>query len=292
MVDTMAYTVNFPVLQLPAIKASESTPQKIAYDMQRAVDGLDYLCMPPICGTDGFEKAVSRWCTSAEEDGRGGVPQIDMAEGSDILSKKLATLAELSDTGLFGFVSVKYANPDTHPTQYAALWSFRDRIKAVINCSEVPPQKEKGRKIGSDTELTLIEHGFDSISRKKHTVSPKLIAKWNHEPVPKDLGEIDEFIVMRHDAAAAINGVHWIKSGCGGVCTCPVCRNRPVEEIVDEFAYLDNREISKPGLRYFSQLHDHQSDQSSMQDISRHISDRDMKTYVADAEDRRNNLQG
>lgn len=60
----------------------------------------------------------------------------------------------------------------------------------------------------------------------------------------------------------------------------------------EQFGIAQNTGWIILGMRYFSHLHDHQSDQSSLHDISKHIFDRGMKTYITGAEDRRKCLHG
>jgi hypothetical protein len=48
-------------------------------------------------------------------------------------------------------------------------------------------------------------------------------------------------------------------------CNCSICRGQGREQLIDRFGYLDNGDISKSGLRYYSELHDHQSDMQELE---------------------------
>ena len=62
-------------------------------------------------------------------------------------------------------------------------------------------------------------------------------------------------------------------------CNCSVCRGRATNDLVANFAYKDNGEIEKPGLRYLARLHDHQSDQEELSRVTKVIKSHEMKEY-------------
>jgi len=276
------YLINYPILQMPPVAAGEKA-EKIAYELQCYAPMLDYVTMPPLeCNADIFEKRILNWCESADsiEDGRGCVPQLSFTEEPELFESKLKKIANLSKTGCINVVNIQYASPLTHPHQYAALWSMRDDLQALINCSAVPPKEnELVPGMSYDMETQLLRYGIDSISRKKYPIPPKFIAKRNMEPPPSDLDNIDSFDYAVHPASIRIDSNKWMSMPHDTDCNCTVCRGRTRDELVDAFGYDDVGNISRSGLRYFSKMHDQQSDILELTSIRKYISSNNMRDY-------------
>ncbi|AIZ56890.1 hypothetical protein Mpt1_c10180 [Candidatus Methanoplasma termitum] len=294
MSDSTFMCPSFPILQLPALKLDDKRPFKIAFDMQCSVEDMDYINIPPIdSGHRAFERMIVDWCQSAEDNyDKGAVPQLRMDEAPVIFSKKLDVLCDLSRSGMITIVNMIYANPYTNSLQYAELWGRRNDMCAIVNCSEVPAKGDHEYMTGvnSDLEDYLIQHGMDSITRKKHSVSPKFMYMRNMEEPPADLDGIDEFDVAVHHASIRVSKDLWKATSHPLMCDCSVCRGNTRDEIVDRFAYKDDGQIERSWLRYYSNMHDHQSDQSELERMRSYIRTDEMSEYEKQVETDRNDL--
>jgi len=297
MSDSTYMCPSFPILQMPILKPPLTTedelPFKIAFDMQCSVEDMDYICIPAVGpGASGFEKTVVDWCESAEDGcGKGAVPQIRLDEDPEIFSKKIGILCDLSKTGLVTIVNVIYANPDRNSLQLAELWSRREDMNAIVNCSEVPPKGNEFRKgVSMDLEEYLIQHGIDSITRKKGFISFKYMYKRNMEEPPTDLDGADDYNMAVHSASVRISKNLWESTEHPLFCGCSVCRGDTREKLIDRFAYKDNGAIERSGMNYFSKIHDHQSDQSELSGMRRFIRSGEMAEYEEQLETKRKEL--
>ena len=188
-----------PLLQLPPLDGSDRVPFKIAFDMQNDVDGLAMMCMPEVSqGSTDYEGAVRDWCSSCEEYGRGGVPQLSLSDDPEVFARRLRTLCELTRTGEVRMINVRYSPGST--IQLSELWNMKGEIQALINCSEVPTTVQQNVVDGveRDVEYHLLSHGFDSITRKRRKVSPKFMARRNFSDPPTTLDGIDGFRMAAH----------------------------------------------------------------------------------------------
>ena len=290
-----AFSVNFPILQMPELSVTDIQYEKIAFDMQMNTRGLDYFSMPVYkCSPADYEMKVVDWCTSLVDELKiGCVPQLRMDEDPEHFEEKLKILASLTKSGLVNVINVRFSRPEDNLHQYTKLWECRDKLDAIINCSEVP---KKGNDIvpGSlfqDYETQIIQYGIDSISRRKERVSPKFIVTRNFAPSPTSLDEVDPFYVAVHRASATISSKTWQSSSHEEYCTCPVCKGRAKSDIIEDYAYKDNGEIEPSGLRYYSVLHDQQSDALELEKVRKHISSEDMRTYDMTVKGNREDLQ-
>lgn len=292
MSDSTYMCPSFPILQLPSLCASDEHPLKIAFDMQCSVEDMDYICIPVIGpGSDGFERIVVDWCESAEDNVKGAVPQIRMDEDPKTFSEKLDILCDLSKTGLITIVNVIYADPDKNSLQFAELWSRREDMSAIVNCSEVPREGSVFRKgVNMDREEYLIQHGVDSITRKKHFVSPNYIYMRNMAEPPEDFDGVDNYDVAVHSASVRISGSLWRETEHPPFCGCSVCRGDTREKLIERFAYKDDGAIERSGMSYYSKLHDHQSDQSELSGMRKFIRSSEMNEYEKLLEQKRKEL--
>lgn len=276
----------FPILQLPSLDYSNRVPFKIAFDMQKDVDGLSMMCMPEIDQQfSDYGKAIEDWCSSCEEFGRIGVPQLSLSDEPDVFARRLRTLCDLSKTGQVPMINIRYSPRST--IQLSELWNMKGEIDALINCSEVPSTTNRMVIDGveRDVEYELLSHGFDSITRKKRKVNRKFMASRNFSDPPTSLDKIDKFKVATHKASVAIKGDVWRHMEHAPHCSCPVCRGNSKSELIDRFAYKDNGELDQSGMRYFARLHDHQSDNLELGILKRHIFERSIGEYESRLED-------
>lgn len=279
---------SFTILQLPPLKTEDIVPLKIAFDMQKDVDALDIMCIPEIVSTpQQFERTVRTWCESAEDVNKNAIPQIFLKDPVDTFGQKLDILCEMSKSGNIPIVNVRYSSDC--PQQLAEIWSRRDRLESILNCSEVPfsGQQSLAKGIVNNLETDLIEHGFDSITRAKRTVSPKYIAMRNMEQAPSTLSNIDSFKISSHNASLMIDGKYWQQMKHPPECHCSVCRGNSKEAIIEQFAYKDNGDISPQGMRYYSTLHDHQSDIQELDILRKYIKSNEISEYDNRIEDNR-----
>jgi len=293
MSDSTYMCPSFPILQLPPLNPKDMVPFKIAFDMQCSVEDMDYTCIPTIKSKEKeFEQVVVEWCESAETNNKGAVPQIRMDEDLEIFSKKLNVLCNLSEAGLIQIINVVYANPNKNPLQFVELWRRREDLNVIVNCSEVPRKGNElhNKGVKEDEEAYLIQHGVDSITRRKWAVSPKQAFLRNIIPPPQSLTDVDGYDMAVHSASVRLENNLWMSTNHPLVCTCSVCKGNAREEIVQKFAYKDNGEIERSGLRYFSVLHDHQSDQSELKSMRKFIKSSEMNEYEKQLEQKRKEI--
>jgi hypothetical protein len=293
MSDSTHMCPSFSILQTPPLNPENKLPFKIAFDMQCSVEDMDYICIPVVeSGENLFESIVTDWCESAEDNfDKGAVPQIRMDEDPALFSKKLNVLCELSKTGMVPVINVVYANPNKNSIQFAELWSRREDLNAIVNCSEVPA---KGREfytgVNADLEEYLIQHGVDSITRRKYSTSPiQIYARIMAEP-PTDLEGVDDYTIAVHSAGIRISGNLWRSTEHPLLCSCSVCRGDSRDKLVERFAYKDNGDIEQSGLSYYSKIHDHQSDQLELNDLRKYIRSSELKEYDEQLELKRSTI--
>lgn len=270
----------FTILQLPPLSAEDIHPFKVAFDMQKDMDGLDLMCIPEIDQSSrGYERMVNDWCKSAEDCGKLAVPQLCLSDDLDVFEKRLDFLCELSKTGSIPVVNIRYSPDNNH--QLVSLWNRRDDLRSIVNCSETPKTSKETIRSGvsSELEIDLIQHGFDSITRVKRTVSPKYIARRNMEDAPRTLDGVDPFKIAYHNAALSIEGKTWQSMPHPPECRCSVCRGDQLNRIIERFAYKDNGDIDPSGLRYYSSLHDHQSDMVELKVMRDYIESDGIREY-------------
>ena len=261
--DASYYLPSAPVLQIDSFGPNDLEAFKIAFEMQRSIDGLDLLSMPDLAsGKDDFEKILKNWSNSSEEFGFGTAVQLSLNDNVDLLSEKLDVIAPYTQSGAVHLINIQYAPPRNHRQQLAALWGRRDRLNAVINCTSVRYSSyEVTKGLVADEEKELLQNGFDMITRKKSTMNPRYFYYLSKQPPATSFDDIDGFKMAVHSASVSIKNQTWNKMGHPPECGCSVCRGDDRERIIERFGYLDNDEISKSGLRYYSILHDHQSDE-------------------------------
>ncbi|MFA6718799.1 MAG: hypothetical protein WCS15_06945 [Prevotella sp.] len=282
--DRTCMIPHFPILQIASMKEKDTVPLKIAYEMQRTLVDIEYISMPPISEkSDIFKKMVVDWCESAERDMNSGVvPQISLNEDPSVLANKLDALIELSESEYINVVNLVFATPKDHINQYAQLWERRDKMNFIINCSQVPKgDMTSSQGMVDDYEPQLMQYGIDSISRRQNKVSSAFIAKRNMEPPKQNLDDVDNYEIAVHDAAMYIPGINWRKADHEINCNCSICRGNSRKNIIDRFAYKDNGDIESAGLRYFSIIHDHQSDQIELEKMKSFIKSNGMIDYMA-----------
>ncbi len=273
---------SFPVIQTCSpLSCERDALHKIAFEMQVKTSGLDYICMPWVDGKiSEFESAVKDWSNSAENRGFGCVIQLDMKEKPDRFGQKLDFLAEMSETGAVSIINLRYAEPNNYPTQYAEVWSRKDSLNALINCSEIPRGVGKG-SIQSEVQTKLISYGIDSFSRKKNVLNPKAAGFLASQPPPRNLDEIAGYKMAIHSASSLIEHKVYEKIEHEYRCNCSICRGKSMTDLTNRFAYKDNGEIEKRGMVYFSHIHNHQSDQAQMDLAKTFIRSREMDNYEA-----------
>ena len=279
-----------PLLQLPPLDFDNRVPFKIAFDMQKDVDGLAFMCMPEVDVRYGdYEKVVRDWCSSCKNYGKEGVVQLSLSNDPEVFKKRLDILSKLSKTGLVQIINIRYSPRNT--IQLSELWNKKGEIEAIINCSEVPTtiQEKIVEGVEKDIEYDLLSHGFDSITRKKRKVSPKFMARRNFSDPPTTLDGIDKFKVATHQAAVMIDGNVWRHMEHNPECKCSVCRGNSRSVLIDRFAYKDNGDIDPSGMRYFARLHDHQSDNNELDVLRKYIREHDTPDYETRLDD---NLDG
>ena len=265
-VDASRSVPSIPVIQLDPLPATERSSFKIAYEMQKAMDGLQILSMPEVsAGKEGFEKCLKDWCVSAEDDGYGVAVHLSLKDGVDTFADKLDAVSDYSRTGSIIAVNIRYVNPVKCRQQMAALWDRREVLETIVNCSEVVAKDgtEVVRGLKTDLETSLLQSGFDMVTKKKKTLHPKCVA-YLQSNKPCDSDSIDQFRVLRHDASVSIQSSRWLKMDHPPECSCSVCRGDDRDRLYERFNYLDNGDVSKSGMRYFSILHDHQSDMDEL----------------------------
>lgn len=263
-----SYTLpSMPLIQIDPFKAEEKSHFKLAFEVERSIEGADILSMPGIIGNiSAFGSLVEDWCSSSEDNGFGSAIQLSLAEDTDSFSERLDLLAEYSKSGLFQVLNVQYKHPKKCRQQLAALWGKREKINAIINCTEVVSSRsESSPGIMADEETFLLQNGFDMITKKKHSVSQGYVKYLAVQPKVASMDSIDNYRIATHSASASIGKDLWNRMEHPPECRCSVCRGQCREQLVERFGYLDNGDISKSGLRYYSVLHDHQSDMQELE---------------------------
>lgn len=283
---------SFPVIQTDkALSCERDKLHKVAFEMQTEISGLDYICMPLVDGNiTEFEAAVKDWSESAERQGFGCVVQLDMKSDTENLGRRLDVLAAMSETGAISIINLIYADPKNNPTQYAEVWSRRESLNAIINCSEVPRGLGKG-EIMSEIQTKLISYGIDSISRKKNVLAQDAVKFLMSQPPPKDIGEIQNYNMAVHSASVKVGRDAYVKIEHDYCCGCSICRRKSIKELTESFAYKDNGEIEKRGMVYFSRIHDHQSDQAEMDRARSFILSHEMNSYEASQNEEKEKLE-
>lgn len=281
----------FTILQLPPLIAEDKHSFKVAFDMQKDMDALDMMCIPELDQNSGeYNRIITDWCESAEDLGKLAVPQLCLGDRLDVFEKRLDILCELSGTGAIPVVNIRYSPNSAH--QLVSLWDHREDLKSIVNCSEVPTKIKDniGTGVASDQETDLIQHGFDSVTRRKMSVSPKFIAKRNMEDAPRTLNDIDPYKMAYHEAALSIEGKMWQSISHHPECGCSVCRKDQWDRIIERFAFKDNGDISPSGMRYYSALHDHQSDMIELEVMRDYIVSDGIKEYDERISENRTNI--
>ena len=265
--DAVFNLPSMPVIQIDPFNADERSSFKLAFEVERSIEGVDILSMPGVIGNiKAFDKLVKDWCNSSEENGFGSAIQLSLTDDVTVLSERLDLLAEYSSSGLFQVLNVQYASPSKYKQHLAALWGKRDKIHAIINCiGTTKSQQESVPGLVTDEETVLLQNGFDMITKKKYSVSQGYVKYLAVQPKITSMQEVDDYRVARHSASVSIRRNLWNKMTHPPECNCSICRGQGREQLIDRFGYLDNGDISKSGLRYYSELHDHQSDMQELE---------------------------
>ena len=272
---------SMPIIQIDPFLSTERAYFKLAFEFERSIESIDVLSMPGVIGNGReFESMVTDWCSSSEDVGLGSAIQLSLAENVDSFSERLDILAELSKTGSFQVLNIQYAPIHKCRQQLAILWAKREDICAIINCIGVTSPPSHGNVgLVPDEETFLLQNGFDMITKKVHSVSPKYIGYLSMQPGIQSLDQVDDFRIARHSAATSIRKSLWNSMSHPPECECSVCKGQTREELIERFAYLDNGDISKSGLRYYSVLHDHQSDMQELEVFRKYTSSDGAKEY-------------
>lgn len=270
-----------PVFQLDPFGSGDREAFKIAFEMQRYIEGIDLLSMPCMdAGKKDFERAVKDWIKSSEENGFGTAVQLFLDDDVTSFSEKLDILSPYTQSGAVQMISIQYALPSKHRQQLAALWSRREKLNAVINCIGARPQNSEVTKgLVADEEKELLQNGFDMITKKKNTINSKYLGFLKTQPPISSFEDIDNFKLSVHSASAGIKNQAWNTMKHPPECRCSVCRGDDRDRLIERFGYLDNEEISKSGLRYFSVLHDHQSDMIELEIFRKYTRTEGTKEY-------------
>lgn len=257
---------SLPVLQMDPLPVSDIGSFKVAFEMQTSIDGLDIVSMPEVSADiTSFDSIVGNWCASAEDKGLGAAVQLSLSEDVDSFSERLDVLSEYALSGAVQVINIRYTEPSMCRQQLASLWARRDRIPAILNCTEVRnPRAEIVHGVVRDVETSLLQNGFDMITKRRNTPSPAFIGYLASQDPITSTDDMDRFNVSRHAASAFIKSETWNHMEHPPECRCSICRGNSRTEILNRFGYLDNGEISKSGMRYFSILHDHQSDMEEL----------------------------
>lgn len=276
-VDASRSVPSIPVIQLDPLPTTERSSFKIAYEMQKAMDGLQIISMPEAsAGKEGFENCLKDWCRSAEEDGYGVAVQLSLKDDVRTFADKLDVVSDYSRTGSVVAVNIRFVDPNRCRQQMAILWDRREELEAIVNCSQVTSiGTEVARGLKTDLEAMLLQSGFDMLTKKKITPSRKYIARMRMD----SSGNPDDFKVLKHDASASIHSNCWLKMGHPPECSCSVCRGDDRNRLYERFNFLDNGDVSRSGMRYFSILHDHQSDMDELGVFRRYTANGETREY-------------
>lgn len=131
----------------------------------------------------------------------------------------------------------------------------------------------------TDEETFLLQNGFDMITKKKYSVSQAYVKYLAVRPKVVSINDIDDYRIARHSASAAIRKNLWNRMEHPPECRCSVCRGQEREQLIERFGYLDNGDISKSGLRYYSVLHDHQSDMQELEVFRKYTASEGAEEY-------------
>ncbi len=291
--DTVYTIPSMPVIQIKPLHETDMEAFKIAFEMQRSIEGIDILSMPLFeAGKEQFERMVKNWSESSEECGLGSAVHLSLKDDVRSFSDKLDILSEFTKSGAVQSINIQFENVSKCRQQLAALWNRRDRLNAIINCTEVPSNStELSPEIMSDAESLLLQNGFDMITKKRYQINQKQIMHLAAQPPPSSLDGIDSFKISEHSASASIKGGLWRRMKHPPECDCSVCRGMGRDRIIDRFAYLDNGDVSKSGMRYFSNLHDHQSDLLELEVFRKYTSSDGAEEYDKRLKENLENLQ-
>ena len=272
---------SMPLIQIDPFKAEDKSHFKLAFEVERSIEGVDILPMPGIIGNiASFEDIVQDWCGSSEENGFGSAVQLSLAEDVDSFSERLDILTEYSQSGLFQVLNVQYVQPSKCRQQLASLWGKREKINAIINCTGVTSShSEPAPGIMADEETFLLQNGFDMITKKKHYVSQAYVKYLAVQPKAMSIDDIDDYRIARHSASVSLRRNLWNRMEHPPECRCSVCRGQDREQLIERFGYLDNGDISKSGLRYYSVLHDHQSDMQELEVFRKYTASEGAEEY-------------
>ena len=102
---------------------------------------------------------------------------------------------------------------------------------------------------------------------------------------------IEAYKIARHSASAFIRKDAWNRMKHPPECRCSVCRGHERQELIERFGYLDDGSISKSGLRYFSALHDHQSDMQELEVFRKYTSSEGAREYDRRVDDNLSELK-
>jgi len=289
--DVSCCAENFAVLDVSPVDSSNEYALKLFLDMQVKIKTLKYISLPPIETNRLAEmKSILRWwAKDAELFGKGIVPQVSIDDPPDLFRSKLRFLTELAESDEFPIVNLVYANPDTHPHQYATVWEQREK-RVLFNCSGVP---SGGRFItpglGESPIIAIQRYGIDTYTRRTSTMNPKYYVWLQHQPAPMSIDEIDDANWQYHPGAAVLEWRIWESLPSEHVqCRCKLCRGRNQGEIIDEYCHDDQGTIVKNGLNYASKLHDSLSSEMEYAKVKRMITSNEMATYARDAINYRN----
>ena len=272
---------SMPVIQIDPFRAEDRGHFKLAFEVEKSIEGLDILSMPQVVGNiSSFEDIVRDWCGSSEENGFGSAVHLSLTEDVDSFCERLDLLAEYSKSDMFQVLNVQYASPSKCRQQLAALWSRREKINAIINCTGVTSSRsESAPGIMSDEETFLLQNGFDMITKRRYSVSQGYVRYLAVQPKAGSMDDVDDYRIARHSASAFVRRNLWNRMRHPPECGCSVCRGQGREQLIERFGYLDNGEISKSGLRYYSVLHDHQSDMQELEVFRKYTASEGVREY-------------
>ena len=284
--DMSCCSENFAILDVPPVQAADEYAFKLFLDMQVGIRTLKHISLPPIETSRPSEMTpiLRWWVKDAENFGKSIVPQVRIDDDPDKFRQKLKVLTEMAESDEFHIVNLIYANPDTHPHQYATIWEQREK-KVLFNCSGVP---SGGRNImpgfGESPIFAIQRYGIDTYTRKTSTVSPKYYTMLQYQPAPQSIDEIDGANWQYHPGAAVLEWRIWESLPSENVeCKCKVCRGREQRGIIDEYCHDDQGTIVRNGLDKASKLHDALSSEMEYVKVKKMIKSQEMAEYTRDA---------
>lgn len=290
--DMSCCSENFAILDVPPIRATDEYALKLLLDMQVAIRTLKNISLPPleISRPSEMTPILRWWIKDAEQFEKSIVPQVRIDDEPEKLRAKLKILTEMAESDEFHIVNLIYANPDTHPHQYATIWEQREK-RVLFNCSGVP---SGGRFItlgmGESPIVAIQRYGIDTYTRRTSTISPRYYAWLQHQPAPQSIDEIDGANWQYHPGAAVLEWRIWESLPSENVeCRCKVCRGREQREIIDEYCHDEQGTIVKNGLDKASKLHDALSSEMEYVKVKKMIKSQEMAEYASEAIKYRNN---